>query len=195
MFLLWEIETEEQLEREKRELKWNKQMSGEKQWNEKSEELNLRRWKVICWFTGCCGLCRLGNGLVLLIVCVPTHRRYASWPVSLCVCPSNQDHANQCCLGFAVWDIHLDLALIISVVIFTKWIGFAVWYVSHLFFSLINEIPINCVWTTERPTSNNSQRTVRGVMGGLELKKWRKKTKESHWEKKKEGSMKVDLAF
>lgn len=81
-------------------------------------------------------LCRLGNGLVLLIVCVPTHRRYASWPVSLCVRPSNQDHANQCCLGFAVWDIHLDLALIISVVIFTKWIGFAVWYVSHHCFFL-----------------------------------------------------------
>lgn len=121
-------------------------------------------------------LCCLGNGFVLLIlrVCVQYFwecghvcvylLKCICFLVSFCVCLWYQDLANQCCLGLAVSEIHLDLALIISVVIFTKWFRVTVWCVawvclwqlcwcvSFLFFLfLMNEIPINCVWTKEKP--------------------------------------------
>lgn len=80
--------------------------------------------------------CWLGNDLAQLILCVCVRHSenvfvciypyaYASWfPPSVCLW--YRDHANQCCLGLAVKDSHLDAALIISVVIFTEWFGFAV---------------------------------------------------------------------
>lgn len=60
---------------------------------------------------------------VYLLICI-------CFLVSFCVCLWDQDLANQCCLGLAVRDIHQVFALIISVVIFTKWFRFAVWCVA-----------------------------------------------------------------
>lgn len=148
----------------------------------KSDLLVHRLLYLVCsrgnGFTVCVCFWEYNRVCVYLLICI-------CFLVSFCVCLWDQDLANQCCLGLAVRDIHQVFALIISVVIFTKWFRFAVWCVAcvcvcgsfagvflcfnffflSFFLFLINEIPTNSVWTKEAPKTKNSMEIRKKATG------------------------------
>lgn len=89
-------------------------------------------WPLVKWLSAANIVC------VLLWECVCVHMHMLGF--SQCVSLWYWDCANQCCLGLAVRHIHLDLALIISVVIFSKWFGFAVCYMASLCVSVYESV-------------------------------------------------------
>lgn len=104
---------------------WRVVLKEMKKWFTGSETVSrlLMGKRLRSAYTVCVCLWEYDHVCVYLLICI-------CFLVSFCVCLRDQDLANQCCLGLAVRDIHRVFALIISVVIFTKWFRFAVWCVA-----------------------------------------------------------------